>query len=158
MRKSAPQTVHHVIAQAMTLERLQKKAVLLAQWERAIKSVLPLNLQNVVRLANYRHHRLIIEVASASWLARLRYEQSELLTALRHDILPELSGLEFVINPDLCRPFLEKHLAVTVQSSQRRLSETSAKLIENLAKECKEGLKDRLIKLAQHGKKTNNNS
>lgn len=158
MRKSMPLAVNYVLDQTHSLEEIVQKAILLARWERALKSFLAVNLHSVVRLANYRNQRFVIEVASGAWLTPLRQQQTEILTMLRQNILPELSGLDFIVNPDLYTKHVTEKETFPKLEANRRLSNISAVLIESLAKNCHDGLKDKLIKLAQHGKKTNNNN
>lgn len=157
MRKSAPKLVNHVMNEANSLQMLQLRANTLAKLTRAMDSLWPIHFQKQARIANYRDHRLIIEVTNASWLNRLRYEKEFILSSLRKSVLPELSGIDFIINPDLDK--LEKKTALEglITSTHYKLTIESAQLIENLAKNCTAGLKDSLIKLAQHAKKTNNN-
>lgn len=158
MRRSTPKSVNYLIGEISSSQTLQLQAVTLAKLERSLKALLPTPLKTICRIANYRHHRLIIEVSNAAWLTRLRYEKESLTLALRQSGLPELSGIDFTINPDLSKQQDQETQKATLSlTNPRKLTIYSAELIENLAKDCKEGLKDTLIKLAQHAKKTNNN-
>lgn len=157
MRRSIPKSVNYLVGEISSLRTLQQQAITLTKLERSLKALLPTPLKTICRIANYRHHRLIIEVSSAAGLIRLRYERESLTSALRQTGLPELSGIDFTINPDLSKQRDQEKQKATLLVNPRKLTICSAELIENLAKNCKEGLKDTLIKLAQHAKKTNNN-
>lgn len=54
------------------------------------------------RVANLRDKRLIIEVDSAAWLTRLRYQLPELLTKLRsYSELRDLQAIDWYIEPNI---------------------------------------------------------
>lgn len=157
MRRSIPKSINYLVSETSSLRTLQRQAITLAKLEKSLKTLLPTPLKTLCRIANYRHHRLIIEVSNAAWLTRLRYEKESLTLALRQTGLPELSGIDFTINPELSKQQSQEIQKAKSLANPPKLTICSAELIENLAKNCKEGLKDTLIKLAQHAKKTNNN-
>ncbi|MCO6523449.1 MAG: DUF721 domain-containing protein [Candidatus Schmidhempelia sp.] len=161
MRKSAPQSLDRLFDEKNSLHKVQQRAVALAKLNQALKSLLPTPLQAQCRAANYRQHRLIVEVSSASWLTRLRYEQEKLLSTLRKTILPALSSIEFVINPTLNtqRHILHSHHTEDTSNHriERQLSRASADMLLSLAENSPEKLKQTLLKLAQHANQTNKN-
>lgn len=154
MRKSAPQSLDYLFDETSSLRKVQQRALALAKLNQTVKSLLPTPLQSQCRIANYRHHRLIVEVSSASWLTRLRYEQQKLLSTLRTTVLPALSAIDFVINPTLNIDRYILHSGDPQNSSkhkaERQLSHTSAEMLLTLAENSPEKLKQTLLKLAQH--------
>jgi hypothetical protein len=159
MRKSAPQSLDCLFDETSSLRKVQQRAIALAKLNQTLKSLLPTPLQSQCRAANYRHHRLIVEVSSASWLTRLRYEQQKLLSTLRTTVLPALSAIDFVINPTLNteRYVLHSEHAQKTPNNKvgRQLSRTSADMLLTLAENSPEKLKQTLLKLAQHANQSN---
>ncbi|WP_392566385.1 DciA family protein [Utexia brackfieldae] len=156
MRKSAPQTFDSLLDDVSSLKKVQERAIALTKLNQTLKSLLPLSLQKQCRAANYRQHRLIVEVSSASWLTRLRYEQEKLLLAFRQSILPGLAAIDFIINPNLNTATLmarsDDPQPPTSYQPKRQLSQNSAQMLEVLAENCPDNLKQQLMKLAQHAK------
>lgn len=163
MRDSRPQSLDTLLddnaAADGILKNVQQRAVALLRLDRAVQALLPTPLQPFCRVANFRQGVLVLEVANASWLMRLRYEQSRLLSALRGEILPSLSSIDTRINPDLMRqcgknaqlntasqlPQEAKAREVTVT---RSLSAESAQQLRWLASQSPEGLRKKLERLA----------
>ncbi|MFL4557346.1 DUF721 domain-containing protein [Yersinia kristensenii] len=160
MRESRPQLLDILFDDAIAAENgplhnVQQRATALLKLNRAVKGLLPSQLQPWCRVANYRQSVLVLETANASWLMRLRYEQPALLSALRAQILPSLSSIDIRINPSL----MAKGHNITqdaVKSSQnpekspplRHLSLESAKELRELARRSPEKLRTILERLA----------
>ncbi|MCR3755490.1 MAG: hypothetical protein HNEKOMLI_00228 [Sodalis sp. Psp] len=108
MRDSHPRSIDSLFNDAtntdyVSLAQIQKRAVMLLKLNRAVRTLLPTLLRPWCRVANCRQNVIILETANASWKMRLRYEQTQLLSALRTHILPSLSSIDIRINPDLAR-------------------------------------------------------
>ncbi|WP_413727147.1 DUF721 domain-containing protein [Sodalis sp. RH19] len=161
MRDSRPQsidTLFTVLAtpERQTLQQIQQRAVALLKLNQAVAALLPAPMKPWCRVANFRQGVLVLETANASWMMRLRYEQSRLLSALRAQILPSLSSIDIRINPTLAT---KGHL-ITQNSSERqkkdqgedikrrRLSPQSAEAIRHLAARSPEKLQKLLERLA----------
>ncbi|CQI94799.1 Protein of uncharacterised function (DUF721) [Yersinia rohdei] len=160
MRVNRPQLLDVLFDDAIAAENgplhnVQQRATALLKLNRAVKGLLPSQLQPWCRVANYRQSVLVLETANASWLMRLRYEQPALLSALRAQILPSLSSIDIRINPSL----MAKGHNITqdaVKSSQnpekspplRQLSLESAKELRGLASRSPEKLRTILERLA----------
>lgn len=87
----------------MSITKIQQRAIMLLNLNRAVNALLPLPLRPWYYVANVRQDVMILEAANASWQMRLRYEQHQLLSALRAQILPSLSSIDIRINPSLAR-------------------------------------------------------
>ncbi|HHL2499140.1 TPA: DUF721 domain-containing protein [Yersinia enterocolitica] len=160
MRESRPQLLDVLFDDAIAAENgplhnVQQRATALLKLNRAVKGLLPSQLQPWCRVANYRQSVLVLETANASWLMRLRYEQPALLSALRAQILPSLSSIDIRINPSLMASG-HNHVQNAAKSSQdlekspplRQLSLESAKELRGLASRSPEKLRTILERLA----------
>ncbi|MEJ4046372.1 DUF721 domain-containing protein [Erwinia sp. SLM-02] len=157
MRDSRPQSIESYFDQAQDksmLQNIQQRAIALNKLNRAVQGVIPAQLHPWCRVANFRQGVLVIETANASWLMRLRYEQSSLLSALRAQILPSLTSIDIRINPSLAA---KGHESVQESSNQvqkaekppvRQLSEHSAEILRSVASQSPEKLKKILERLA----------
>lgn len=167
MRDSRPQLVDVLFDDASgadkgPLHNVQQRAVALLKLNRAVKGLLPAQLQSWCRVANFRQGILVLETANASWMMRLRYEQPALLSALRAQILPSLSSIDIRINPGLmakgCIQQQNAEKASKKTASMRRhLSQESANELRGLASRSPEKLRkilERLAALAGEGAET----
>ena len=153
MRDNEPKVLNSLLLQEALLSKIQERIVALNQLTKVIDELLPSSLNKQYRVANYRQGVLVLEVSSASWLTRLRYEQSKLLSGIRKQILPSLSSIQYKINPDICsqhsKMINDTSKSVTIT---RALSFQSATYLSALAESAPDKLKKQLIKLANHAK------
>lgn len=162
MRDSRPHPINSLFGDAaktdrVSLSKIQQRAIMLLKLNRAVSVLLPELLRPWCRVANVRQGVMVLETANASWKIRLRYEQPQLLSALRAQILPSLSSIDIRINPSLARkqalnaqnndsgrqyhrPFGEK---------TRQLSVQSAASIRHVAARSEGKLKNALERLAE---------
>lgn len=105
MRNSRPEPINKLFGNISehtcrtTLSQVQKHAIFLLKLNRAVSALLPAPLRPWCRLANIRQNVIVLEISNASWLMQLRYEQHQLLSKLRAQILPSLSAIDIRINP-----------------------------------------------------------
>lgn len=171
MRNSRPQLLEALFDEASTankevLHSIQQRAIALAKLNQAVKELLPPQLHPWCRVANLRQGTLVLETTNASWMMRLRYEQSHLLSALRAQILPSLSSIDIRINPALMAKegnqiqLAEKKTQNSQpESSLRHLSQESADELRRLAARSSDCLRKKLERLAAlAGKSQNCNS
>lgn len=121
---------------------------------KALKTILPKNLQTHCRAANVRQSQLLIEVANASFQMKLNYERIRILSELRATGFSRLVGIEFKVNPDLYRGDAIKESKKSYK--QHALSEEAAQSILMVADFAPPKLKQRmesLARLAQANKK-----
>ncbi|CAG9426486.1 hypothetical protein NVI2019_PEGOAJLN_02633 [Providencia alcalifaciens] len=159
MRDSHPQALFDVIEESLaktsnTLQTIQRNAKAILKLNRVVKSLLPAEIKPMCRVANYRNNIMVIEVANASWMTRLNYERTNLLSALRSSILPSLSSIDIRINPDLIRKS-KQNSSLNKQSvnqkenrNQRQISTQTAEQLLRLAEKSPKGLKERFERLA----------
>lgn len=155
MRHHLPQNVDTLLTQFDSLQTIQQKALALAKLNQAVSALLPKPLQTHCRVANLRQNTLILEVESANWLNRLRYEQETLRLTLRASILPSLAGIAMYINPNIAsdqrniKELAENPPEATVK---KPISEESAAILAQFAEKCPDSLRNKLyniIKLAK---------
>ena len=159
MRDSHPQALFVVLEESLaktsnTLQTIQRNAKAILKLNRVVKSLLPAEIKPMCRVANYRNNIMVIEVANASWMTRLNYERTNLLSALRSSILPSLSSIDIRINPDLIRKS-KQNSSLNKQSvnqkenrNQRQISTQTAEQLLRLAEKSPKGLKERFERLA----------
>jgi len=151
MRDSRPQLLDTFFNDANLLHNVQQHAVALLKLNRAVNQLLPKQLQPHCRVANYRNGILVLETHSANWLMGLRYEQSNLLSALRTSILPSLASIDIKISPTWQDPTQPTHPIHSphVHQVNRQLSLESASHIKTLAAQCPDKLRHKLERLAE---------
>ncbi|WWP01066.1 MAG: DciA family protein [Candidatus Dasytiphilus stammeri] len=133
------------------LNFLQRRAMILINLDRAVKSILPSYFNPWCRVANLRHNTLILETANAKWMKRLLYEQHSLINILRSKILPSLVSINFYINPSWerlthDRKILPEHTENIML--YRTLSNKSAAMLRQVAMKSPDNIKAALEKLA----------
>ncbi|KFK92653.1 MULTISPECIES: DUF721 domain-containing protein [unclassified Serratia (in: enterobacteria)] len=160
MRDSRPQLLDVLFDDATAAEKgplhnVQQRALALLKLNRAVRGLLPAQLHPWCRVANFRQGVLVLETANASWMMRLRYEQPNLLSALRAQILPSLSSIDIRINPALMAKGNSQvqNAAKTTENEQpsaplRHLSQESADELRGLAARSPEKLRKVLERLA----------
>ena len=160
MRDSRPQLLDVLFDDATAAEKgplhnVQQRALALLKLNRAVRGLLPAQLHPWCRVANFRQGVLVLETANASWMMRLRYEQPNLLSALRAQILPSLSSIDIRINPALMAKGNSQvqNAAKTTENEQpsaplRHLSQESADELRGLAARSPEKLRKILERLA----------
>lgn len=148
MRNSEPQSLNNLF-NGFTLANIQTRSIALSRLNKMIYCYLPSHLHHCCRVANYRQSILIIEVCSAGWLTRLRYEQEKLLLALRQNGLSGLASIQYKINPILnqSQSFINDKVTIV---GKRKITPQSASLLLALAQDATPKLKTNLIKLANH--------
>ncbi|MDF7666963.1 DciA family protein [Orbaceae bacterium ESL0727] len=153
MRCNEPQSFSFLVRQTTGLSQIEERTSALFQLSRALDEILSKPLNEKCRVANYRQGILVIEVSSASWLTRLKYEQSNVLSALRQKVLPALSSIQYQINPDLgCYSHQNSHPLPLNATKSSTITPQSALYLYELAERAPEKLKKQLIKLANHAK------
>ena len=153
MRDNEPKVLTSLLSQGALLSKLNERAVALSQLTKVIDELLPTPLNQQYRVANYRQGVLILEVSSASWLTRLKYEQGNLLSGIRQKILPSLSSIQYKINPTIATNYSQSVIlsAKNVKISNV-ISKQTAIYLNAVAEQSPDKLKKQLIKLANHAK------
>ena len=153
MRDNEPKVLTSLLSQGALLSKIKERTVALSQLTKVIDELLPTPLNQQYRVANYRQGVLILEVSSASWLTRLKYEQSNLLSGIRQKILPSLSSIQYKINPTIATSYPQ---SVILSDKNVKISNVISKqtaiYLNAVAEQAPDKLKKQLIKLANHAK------
>lgn len=156
MRNHSPQSLNKLFKDS-SLKNIQAKSVALSVLNRVVCQLLPITVREHCRVANYRQGVLIIEVSSANWLTRLRYEQERLILTLRQTKLTGLASIQYKVNPELDKT---KYILQSNQQDhkpKRIMTPQSASLLLALSENATPCLKLNLIRLANHATKLDNN-
>lgn len=162
MRDNRPYPIDSLFSEAIEMNRvfllkIQQRAIMLLKINCAVNALLPLPLRPWCRVANVRKGVMVLETANATCHWRLRYEQPQLLSALRGQILPSLLSINIRINPGLARK-QELNAGNNDSSRQhhrllgkkpRQLSVQSAGSIRHVAARSEGKLKTALERLAK---------
>lgn len=156
MRNGQPESLTALLKNTSLLT-IKERSEALSKLNELLAKLLPEILNQQCKVVNYRQGVLIIAVSSASWLTRLRYEQETLRSQLRQNGLRGLSSIQFKIDPVLNSQRTILH-SPAPPLYHRRLTQQSAQSLLSLAENCPTSLKKRLIELAKHAVKTDNDS
>ena len=153
MRDNEPKVLTSLLSQGALLSKIKERTIALSQLTKVIDELLPTPLNQQYRVANYRQGVLILEVSSASWLTRLKYEQGNLLSGIRQKILPSLSSIQYKINPTIATNYSQ---SVILSDKNVKISNVISKqtaiYLNAIAEQAPDKLKKQLIKLANHAK------
>ena len=153
MRGNEPKVLTSLLSQGALLSKIKDRTIALSQLTKIIDELLPPPLIQQYRVANYRQGVLILEVSSASWLTRLKYEQGNLLSGIRQKILPSLSSIQYKINPTIATSYSQ---SVILSDKNVKISNVISKqtaiYLNAVAEQAPDKLKKQLIKLANHAK------
>lgn len=141
------------VSSLLQKSRLQHNTSRLTKLNSLLQSYLKQHNIQGCRIGNLQSGSLIIEIASATWLIRLQFIQSELLSLLRKQS-PGLRKIEFKVNPAL------KIGRVQFKKKPKRVIKRATKMPHDvansflaLAEEAEPGLKKALQSLAKYSKK-----
>ncbi|WP_202112714.1 DUF721 domain-containing protein [Gilliamella sp. Pas-s95] len=142
-----------ILSQESCLSEIKDRTFALSKLSNIVDELLPSLLKQQCRVANYRQGVLVLEVSSASWLTRLKYEQSNLISEIRKNILPSLSSIQYKINPNISTKLSQCHCQASKLSLLSSvMTPKSAMFLYALAENAPDKLKKQLIKLANHAK------
>ena len=153
MRDNEPKMLTNLLSQGSLLSQIHERTLALSQLAKVVDELLPTPLNQQYRVANYRQGVLILEVSSANWLTRIKYEQSNLISAIRKKILPSLSSIQYKINPAIATNYSQ---SVNFFDKNAKINNVitiqTAIYLNAVAEHAPEKLKKQLIKLANHAK------
>ncbi|MWP49748.1 MULTISPECIES: DUF721 domain-containing protein [unclassified Gilliamella] len=153
MRYNEPQMLTSIVTHASCLSKIQDRTNALKTLSKVVSDLLPLPLSEQCRVANYRQGILILEVSTASWLTRLKYEQSNLISEIRKTVLPSLSSIQYLINPNISARLSQRQSQTSKSSlAPSVMTAKSSMILYALAENAPNKLKKQLIKLANHAK------
>ncbi len=140
--KKLPQDLSQLLTVSGRLPELKEKAELLLRLDQVVKQQLSDPLVAHIKVANFRQDRLIIEVSSSAWAARLNFQKSHLLLKLQSEALPMLTVIDVKVNPRM------QSRTPKSEPSYAQLSVTAASHIEALAEHTEGSLGQKLKRLA----------
>ncbi|MGP1931171.1 MAG: DUF721 domain-containing protein [Arsenophonus sp. ET-YP4-MAG3] len=112
MRNNYPKSLNSLLKEnnfdSNPLKTIKQHAQILIKLNNIIINLLPIEIKDYCRIANYRQDILILEITNASRKIRLNYELPMLFSILRNSILPSLSLIKIKINPSLLSKNLKK--------------------------------------------------
>ena len=153
MRDNEPKMLTSLLSQGALLCQIKERTQALSQLTKVIDELLPTPLNQHYRVANYRQGVLVLEVSSANWLTRIKYEQSNLISGIRGKILPSLSSIQYKINPTIAKNYSQ---SINFSNNNAKINSVisvqTAIYLKALAEQAPEKLKKQLIKLANHAK------
>lgn len=153
MRYNEPQMLTSILAQNFSLSKIQDRTNALNSLAKVVNDLLQSPMNQQCRVANYRQGVMILEVSTASWLTRLKYEQSNLISEIRKNILPSLSSIQYQINPNISVRWSHNNYQSDKSSLVSSvITQKSAMFLYALAENAPDKLKKQLIKLANHAK------
>ncbi|AMA65109.1 hypothetical protein AUT07_00555 [Candidatus Arsenophonus lipoptenae] len=145
-----PQSLNTLLKSNKLNFKIRNHALKLIKLNNKIINLLPEELKNSCRVANYRQEVLIIEVKNAARKARLNFELPIIILKLRNTILPSLSAINITINPSLICKNSNNYLSNipnTINLSNKAISKKSANMILKLAKTSPKNLQKKLKSL-----------
>jgi hypothetical protein len=106
MKTPLPQSINGLSDKAegslrLILDNLSR----IKQLDKIVKAKLNKKLHVHCRVVNYRDNRLILAADSSSWATRLKFEVPNLLSKLREDGFPGLSGIDIIVSEPQLRRF-----------------------------------------------------
>lgn len=150
MRDHRPTESSQLLAQ-QGLQGIQQRSKDILALQQALQQCLPAHTAKLCRAANLRDGQAIVEVASASLKMKLNYDRLRIISALRQQGYPHLTGLEISINPDIYAQSDTKERAPKATKKRRPMSAQTAQMLSELAETASPKLKAQLQKLAAMG-------
>ncbi|NMM41903.1 DUF721 domain-containing protein [Pseudoalteromonas arctica] len=130
-------------------QALDKQQTLLSEF-------LGANLGGKCRVSNYRDGTLIIEALSASIALRLNYLKMDMLSHFRAAGMAELGQIKITANPQTSQRLSANNMLQTANATPANklaMSEQTADYLNAIAQSAPPSLKEKLERLARHGKK-----
>lgn len=95
MTDSEPQSIKGLLENQSTVGNIIAKARQLLRIDEILQMALPPELTRYVQTMNYTGSVLTLEVSGAAWATKIRYQEREIIQALKH--FPELRTLVHVV-------------------------------------------------------------
>lgn len=115
------------------------------------------NLADKCRVSNYKDGTLMIEAISAPIALRLNYLKMDMLSHFRSHGLAELGQIKITANPQSTQRLSINNPAKTANATivkKLPMSEQTSDYLNAIAQSAPPSLREKLERLAQHGKKT----
>lgn len=156
----APKTLNELLKQKASkqhsLSLYQQKSEKFIQIQTILADNLPVNMAQKILVSNYNNSIIYLETHSAPVATSFKMHQSQLLSAFRKKLDPALVTIAMKVSPNATQT------ASRVKESQRQQSNTTGKkhipeqaasILESIAEQSNDELKQKLLKLAKHKKR-----
>lgn len=109
------------------LKFIKKHCKKLIKINNFVLNFLPVKLKTFCRVANYKKKTLILEVKNSIIKTKINYQVPELILKLRENILPNLSSIKIIINPDFFFKKNKKNKKNSIRSSLKNIKKIKKK-------------------------------
>ena len=125
---------------------------------RIMRILLPKGTENFVRVANIRNNHLYLQASCAAIKMAVSCEYPNILSYLRSHGYARIVGLDINIRPELYHTPLLRTEYKRAKHMNPSISESTAEILSEIAKDASPGLKERLESLAGLAEKGGNSS
>jgi hypothetical protein len=138
-----------------TLAHIQAKTNSLAQLANIVSHICPDLPVDAWKIVNFENNTLVIEVKSPVWGQRLQFERNQICQSLIAETDGVFNKIEIRVNPFTHKnPSKTKVLKTDSINYASLISPNTANHLKEIALNAPKGLKEKLLKLASHGKKS----
>ena len=123
---------------------------------RIMRILLPKGTENFVRVASIRNNRVCLQASSAAIKMAVSYEHPNILSYLRSHGYAKVVGLDINIRPEFYHTLLTSNERHKPKYMSLSVSESTAEILGEVAKDASPGLKKRLESLAELAYKSRN--
>ena len=139
-----------LVSSSGTLAQIQEKTKYLTTLSNIVRQICPDLPEDAWHIANFKQNTLIIEVKSSVWGQRLQFERTKIAEQLAQETQGQFTMIQLKVNP--LYHHQKKPSTPIATHSMSVISKNTAKHLEDLAENAPKGLKEKLLKLAKHGK------
>ncbi|WP_371373553.1 DUF721 domain-containing protein [Thalassotalea aquiviva] len=120
-----------------------------------VRQICPDLPENAWQIANFHNDLVVIEANSPVWGQRLQFERNNIASQLETQTNGIFNKIEIKINP-----FTNRRAPIIKPQTEKlkHMSDASSAQIAEVAKNAPPGLKEKLLKLAQHANRNKNQS
>ena len=136
-----------------TLAHIQEKTNSLAILADIVRQICPDLPDDAWKIANFEKNTLIIEVKSPVWGQRLQFERNKICQQLIDVTQGKFDKIEIKVNPFTHKAIKKSSSVIEATKPLNQISISTARHLESVAQHAPKGLKEKLLKLANHGKK-----
>lgn len=135
-----------------TLAHIQEKTNSLALLADIVRQICPDLPDLAWKIVNFEQNTLIIEVKSPVWGQRLQFERNKICQQLIDVTHGKFDKIEIKVNPFTHKKLIKPSSSSIIDNSNH-ISKSTAQRLEDVAKLAPKGLREKLLKLASHGRK-----
>jgi len=155
--KYAPKPLNDIMAGLSgRLSNYAGKSQALDKQQTLLTEFLSPNLADKCRVSNYRDSTLMIEAVSAPIALRLNYLKMDMLSHFRGAGMAELGQIKITANPQSSQRLTQNNAAKPANNTTAKklpMSEQTADYLSAIAQNAPPSLREKLERLAKHGKK-----